>query len=112
WRFAVLAARTIGEGVRKAVILRPDAIVLSGVCATHISELLETINCDQRTASVPIVKVFDTAIDDALYSPEVESELLQQFEAEHLGEAVSRALGKSVAEAYYKERRCHTVKSK
>jgi len=38
--------------------------------------------------------------------------LLQQFEAEHLGEAVSRALGKSVAEAYYKERRCHTVKSK
>src|ERR1051326_3995264 len=102
WRFAVVAAKTIGEGVRKAVILRPDAIVLAGICATHISELLETINCDQRTASVPIVKVFHSAVDDAPCSPEVETHLLPQFEAEHLGDAVSRALGKSVAEAYYK----------
>lgn len=105
WRFAVVAARTIGEGVRKAVILRPDAIVLAGVCATHISELLGIIKSDQHTASVPIVKVFDSSDDDASYSPEVESYLLQQLEAEYLGQAVSRALGKSVGEAYSKTTR-------
>jgi hypothetical protein len=74
-------------------------------CATHISELLEKIKSDQRTASVPIVKVFDSSVDDAPHSPEVESYLLHQLEAEHFGQAVSRALGKSVGEAYSKTTR-------
>jgi hypothetical protein len=105
WRFAVVVARTVGEGVRKAVILRPDAIVLAGVRATPISELIGQIKFDQRTASVPIVKVFDSSVDDAPYSPETESYLVQQPEAEHLGQAVSRALGKSVGKAHSKTTR-------
>lgn len=109
-RFAVIGARTIDEGVWKAVMLRPDAIVVEGVSAEHTSELFEKIESDQRTAGVPIVQILGgNDIDEARHSPKVDLHTLRQLEAGQLRKVVSRALGKRVAETTFKTPRGHRM---
>ena len=86
------------DAFRKAIILRPDVIVLD-VSLPDVNgfELCKRIKSDPRTAGVAVVQVSAVYTNEAAkemgYSASADAYLIHPLETRQLPEAVSRVLG-------------------